>query len=469
LEVDPESAIAWAGMALSMSIDTGTILGLLLFIVLLICSGLLSSSEVAYFSISVTDLEELREERSASSQRILRLLNRPGTLLATILISNNFVNVSIIIVSEFILRSLLPVSACIGWAEWIHFHIGHLGLSTDSLGKGLHFGLSVVGVTTILVLMGEILPKIYARLNVLSLARSMSQSLVILSRVFRPMTAIMVNWTDVLEKRLARHRIEEGPSSSEINNAIDLTVSDGKHTIKEVDILKRIVQFADVTAKQVMRPRTDIVAIDTHAAFPELLHIVRDSGYSRIPVYEEDLDHILGVVYTKDLIGYLQESSDFQWQTLVRTEVLYIPESKKINDLLKEFQSERRHIGIVVDEYGGTAGLVTLEDIMEEIVGEIKDEFDDEEEVNYQQLDERNFLFEGKTLINDVCRIVGINVTTFDEVRDDADSLAGLVLELAGIIPRRDTVIEFNGYFFKVTKVNRKRIEEIKLTLPESG
>lgn len=183
-----------------MSVDSGTILGLLLFIVLLICSGLLSSSEVAYFSISVTDLEELKEERSASSQRILRLLDRPGTLLATILISNNFVNVSIIIVSEFLLRSLLPIATCIGWAEWIHLHIGQIGLSTESLGKGLHFTLSVVGVTMILVLMGEILPKIYARLNVLSLARSMSQSLFILSRLFRPMSAIMVNWTDVLEK-----------------------------------------------------------------------------------------------------------------------------------------------------------------------------------------------------------------------------------------------------------------------------
>ncbi len=456
-------------MVLSMSIDPGTILSFVLFIVLLICSGLLSSSEVAFFSISVTNLEELKEERTHSAQRILHLLDRPGTLLATILISNNFVNVSIIIVSEFLLRSLLPVMTCVGWAEWIILHIGSLGFSNESLGKALHFTISVVGVTMILVLMGEILPKIYARLNVIPLARSMSRSLIILSKVFRPITAIMVNWTDVLEKRIARHRVEEGPSSSEINSAIDLTVSNGKHTIKEVDILKRIVQFADVTAKQIMRPRTDIVAVDFDAPYSDLLHIVRDSGYSRIPVYEEDLDHIQGVVYTKDLIGYLQEAPDFQWQSLVRTEVLYIPESKKINDLLKEFQTERRHIGIVVDEYGGTAGLVTLEDIMEEIVGEIKDEFDDEVEVNFQKLDERNYLFEGKTLINDVCRIIGIDVSTFEEARDDADSLAGLVLELAGIIPRRDTVVDFNGYIFRVTKVNKKRIEEIKLTLPENG
>ncbi len=469
MESDPDPVIALAGFALSMSLDPGALLSFILFVVLLICSGLLSSSEVAFFSISVTDLEELKEDRSPSAQRILRLLDRPATLLATILISNNFANVSIIIVSEFLLRSLLPVVTCIGWADWIISHTGSWGLSTESMGKGIHFAISVVGVTMILVLMGEILPKIYARLNVIPLARSMSRSLFILSRLFRPITAIMVNWTDVLEKRLARHRIEEGPSSSEINSAIDLTVSDGKHTIKEVDILKRIVQFADVTAKQIMRPRTDIVAADRMSSYTELLHIVRDSGYSRIPVYEEDLDHIQGVIYTKDLIGYLQESEDFEWHSLVRTEVLYIPESKKINDLLKEFQSERRHIGIVVDEYGGTAGLVTLEDIMEEIVGEIKDEFDDEMEVNFQKLDERNYLFEGKTLINDVCRIIGIDVSTFEEARDDADSLAGLVLELAGIIPRRDTVVEFNGYVFRVTKVNKKRIEEIKLTLPEIG
>ena len=319
----------------------------------------------------------------------------------------------------------------------------------------------------ILVLMGEILPKIYARFNVIPLARTMSRSLLILARLFRPFTAIMVNWTDVLEKRLARHRMDEGPSSTEINSAIELTVTDGQHSVKEVDILKRIVQFADVTAKQIMRPRTDIVSVDQEATFAELLHVVRESGYSRIPVYEEDLDHILGVIYTKDLINYLQESEDFEWQPLVRTEVLYVPESKKINDLLKEFQTERRHIGIVVDEYGGTAGLVTLEDIMEEIVGEIKDEFDDEEEVNYQKLDERNYLFDGKTLINDVCRIIGVDTSTFDDVRNDADSLAGLVLEMAGMIPRRDTVVETNGFFFRVTKVNKRRVEEIKLTLPE--
>ena len=454
-------------MALSISLDPGAIISLILFIVLLICSGLLSSSEVAYFSITVTDLEALKEERSASAHRILKLLDKPATLLATILISNNFVNVSIIVVSEFLLHSLLPVTTCIGWADWILANLGNWGISADSLGKALHFGLSVVGVTMILVLMGEILPKIYARFNVVHLARSMSRSLLILARLFRPMSAIMVNWTDVLEKRLARHRMDEGPSSTEINSAIDLTVTDGQHTIKEVDILKRIVQFADVTAKQIMRPRTDIVSVDQEATFAELLHIVRESGYSRIPVYEEDLDHILGVVYTKDLINYLQEAEDFSWQPLVRTEVLYVPESKKINDLLKEFQTERRHIGIVVDEYGGTAGLVTLEDIMEEIVGEIKDEFDDEEEVNYQKLDERNYLFEGKTLINDVCRIIGVDVSTFDDVRNEADSLAGLVLEMAGMIPRRDTVVETNGFFLRVTKVNKRRVEEIKLTLPE--
>ncbi|MEZ5032942.1 MAG: gliding motility-associated protein GldE [Saprospiraceae bacterium] len=467
MESDPDPAIAIAGMFLSVSMDPVVIINLILFLVLLVCSGLLSSSEVAFFSITVTDLEGLKDERSASANRILKLLDKPATLLATILISNNFVNVSIIVVSEFILRSLLPIATCIGWADWILLSLGDLGVSPDGLGRALHFGLSVVGVTMILVLMGEILPKIYARFNVIPLARTMSRSLLILARLFRPFTAIMVNWTDVLEKRLARHRMDEGPSSTEINSAIELTVTDGQHSVKEVDILKRIVQFADVTAKQIMRPRTDIVSVDQEATFAELLHVVRESGYSRIPVYEEDLDHILGVIYTKDLINYLQESEDFDWQPLVRTEVLYVPESKKINDLLKEFQTERRHIGIVVDEYGGTAGLVTLEDIMEEIVGEIKDEFDDEEEVNYQKLDERNYLFDGKTLINDVCRIIGVDTSTFDDVRNDADSLAGLVLEMAGMIPRRDTVVETNGFFFRVTKVNKRRVEEIKLTLPE--
>ena len=450
-----------------MTFDPGLFVSFLLFIVLLICSALISGSEVAFFSLSLHQIELLKEERKESSRLIISLLERPASLLATILISNNFVNVSIVMVSGPILERVLPVEQCIAWALQLQQYTGNVQFSPEAWGRGFHFALTVIGVTFLLVLMGEIMPKIYARLNIISLARYMAKPLTILRSVFKPAVNIMVRWTDVLERRMDRIRGDSGHSSSDLQNAIELTVQDGgAHGRKTVDILKRIIQFADVTVRQIMRPRMDIISIDMESRYPEMMAVVRSSGYSRIPVFEEDLDHIIGIIYAKDLIAHLKEPADFDWSTLVRKEVLYVPESKKINDLLKEFQKERRHMAIVVDEYGGTAGLVTLEDIMEEIVGEIKDEFDDEAELQYQQLDERNYLFEGKAQIQDVCRILGLEVSAFDDFKGDADSLAGLILELAGIIPRKDTVVDCQGFTFRVTKVNKRRIEEIKLTTP---
>lgn len=466
MDPDPDSCLALAAVPLAWTFDPGLMAALLAFFLLLVCSALISGSEVAYFSISLPQLEKLREDRRPSSRTILSLLERPATLLATILISNNFVNVSIVMVADPILQRMLPVEQCVSWAIELQVRSG-LSFSPEVWGRGFHFALTVLGVTFLLVLMGEIMPKIYARMNVLKLARFMARPLTVLAGLFSPVTGIMVRWTDVLERRMEHLRSDLAHSSSELQSAIELTVRDiDSHERKEVDILKRIIQFADVNVKQIMRPRTDIIAIDREDSFADMMAVVRSSGYSRIPVFGEDLDHITGIIYAKDLLGHLQEPDDFDWGGLVRTEVLYVPESKRINDLLKEFQKERRHMAIVVDEYGGTAGLVTLEDIMEEIIGEIKDEFDDEAEIQYQQLDERNYLFEGKAQIQDLCRIVGIPVNAFDEVKGDADSVAGLILELAGVIPRKDTVVEHRGFTFRVTKVNRRRIEEIKITLP---
>ncbi len=448
-----------------MAVDPGLIFGFLFLPVLLFFSAMISASEVAYFSLAVHDIESLKEDRKANAQRILGLLEKPASLLATILISNNFVNIAIVLVANSVLGRLLSVELCTRWAVTLHPYLGALAPSPESLGHAIHFIIAVVGVTALLLLIGEIMPKIYARFNMLPIARTMSGPLTFLGKVFSPFSLLLVRWTDGMEQRLASLR-DTGASPSDLQSAIELTVQNDHHGHKEVDILKRIIQFADVNTKQIMRPRTDIVAVEASSAFGELMKVVRSSGYSRIPVYQEDMDHITGIIYAKDLIGHTQEPEDFAWQELVRTEILYVPESKRISDLLKEFQKERRHIAIVVDEYGGTAGLVTLEDIMEEIVGEIKDEFDDEVEIPFRQLDERNFLFEGKTQINDVCRILNLDVNFFDEVKGDADSLAGLVLELAGVIPRKDTVVEFSGYTFRVTNVNKRRIEEIKLTIP---
>lgn len=446
--------------------DAGLLIGLLLFPLLLLCSALISGSEVAFFSMSVSDIDHMRNDASHSARRIIALLDKPASLLATILISNNFINISIVIVAELLLRRILPIEICIGWAE----HASALPLlgeiSPEVLGRTFHFLIAVIGVTTLLVLLGEIMPKIYASINTLPLARTMSGPLALLMKLFSPISGIMVRWTDVLEQRLHHLRGETSHSSTELHSAIELTMQQNPEDHKDVDILKRIIQFSDVNTKQIMRPRTDIIAIEREAKFGELLTMVRESGYSRIPVYEEDLDHIIGIIYIKDLIGHLHEADPFQWHGLIRPEILYVPESKRIADLLKEFQKERRHMAIVVDEYGGTSGLVTLEDILEEVVGEIKDEFDDEVEVNFRQLDEHNFVFDAKSPIHDVCRILDVDIHTFDEIKGDADSLAGLVLEIAEVIPRHDTVVDWGGYTFRVTKVNKRRIEEIKLTRP---
>ena len=230
--------------------------------------------------------------------------------------------------------------------------------------------------------------------------------------------------------------------------------------------LKSIVKFGDVTVKQIMRSRVDIVSVDEKVGFEELLKVVKDSGYSRIPVYREDFDHVIGILYVKDLLGLLDQNDQFNWQKLIRPNVLFVPEAKRINDMLKEFQSSRMHMAVVVDEYGGTSGIVTLEDILEEVIGEIRDEFDDEIEVEYQQLDPRNFLFEGKTLINDVCRVIGVETNTFDKVRGDSDSLAGLILEISGQLPKKGAEYQIEGYTFKIRSVTKRRIEQIQVTLP---
>lgn len=466
MEPEPDSYLLLANSSFSLVTDPGILIGISIFFLLLFCSALISGAEVAFFSLNLDDIERFKETRSVTNKRILYLLDKPETLLATILISNNFVNITIILVAELIMSVLLPIQLCQSWAmnftEFIHWNT-----DPERLGITIHFLITVIGVTCLLLLMGEIMPKIYARLNTKSMVNKMASPLYYLSGFFSPVTRLMVRGTNFLESRLAILNQDNGHSSVELQEAIDLAVTeDSPNSRSEVDILKRIIQFADVNVKQIMHPRTEIVAIEKASTFSDMMKVVRSSGYSRIPVYEEDLDHIIGIILAKDLIAHVNEPDAFPWLDLVRKEVLYVPESKRINDLLKDFQKERQHMAIAVDEYGGTAGLITLEDIMEEIVGEIKDEFDDEIEVHYQKIDDRNYLFEGKTQIQDVCRILNIDTGVFDEVRGDADSLAGLMLELVGMIPRKDTNAEYRGYIFKVTKVNNRRIEEIKLTIP---
>ncbi len=440
----------------------------IVILILLISSALISGSEVAFFSLSPNDLDNLKGEDSPVAKRILRLLEKPRTLLATILISNNFINIGYIIVSENVLRNTLTEDLCNRWALAISNTFTFITLDQSYLAEAISFIITTVLVTFAVVLFGEVAPKVYAKINNVQLAKFMSGSLSFFERFFSPLSIMLVNLTSIIEKKLAHRTTNNLASKEEIGEAIDLTVKGGFNATEEVDILKSIVNFGDVAAKQIMQPRVDVMAVDFQSSYQELLKMVKKSGYSRIPVYNENFDHITGLLYVKDLLGHLEEENDFEWQQLLRTEILYIPESKKIDDLLKEFQAKRLHMAVVVDEYGGTSGIVTLEDIMEEIIGEIKDEFDDEIELDYQKLDDYNYIFEGKTLLNDVCRVIGLDTNTFDEVRGDADSLAGLILELLGRLPRKGREIKHERFTFKIVEVNKKRIKQIKITIAKS-
>jgi gliding motility-associated protein GldE len=470
LETEPGSLVlSLTHSALLLALPSSEVfLGILAIVFLLLCSALISGSEVAFFSLTPNDFEKLQQENTGSSRRILYLKDKPRTLLATILISNNFINIGIVILSEFVLSNLLSAEVFENWATTLAPALKWLNLTEESLAEGFQFLLTVVLVTFLLVLFGEVAPKVYARINNLRLARIMAAPLQILMRLLSPASGILVNWTKVLEGRLLLTAAGAGLASREdIDEAIELTVSNEEDSGQEADLLKSIVKFGEVSVKQIMRSRIDVIAVDHRISYYDLLEVVRESGYSRIPVYDEDFDKVIGLLYVKDLLGHLNQNEDFHWQQLIRTNVLFVPEAKKIDDLLREFQKEHLHMAIVVDEYGGSAGIVTLEDIMEEIIGEIQDEFDEDPEVIYHQVDERNFVFDGKTLLNDMCRIVGIDTSSFDGVKGESDSVAGLLLELTGGMPKEGEEIVHSYYAFRVLKVNERRIESIQFTLPE--
>lgn len=460
-------------LPLLLALPLGSLLLSILGIsLLLLLSALVSGSEVAFFSITPNDIEDLEQENSNSSRRILLLKEKPSYLLATILVANNLVNIAIVLLADFLLNELLPDSVFDYWASQIQGFVGGLDRwPVSSLSSFISFGITIIGVTFLLVLFGEVAPKIYARYNRVKLARSVAPALQIFMRFTHPLAFLLVEGTAVIEKRLESRSLDvSSASKEEIDSAIELTVNsaeEGEHSLQNVAILKRIVKFSDVTVRQIMRARMDVTAVDQKISYHELLAVVRESGYSRIPVYDEDLDKVQGILYAKDLLGHLHEEVDFDWNSLIRREVLFIPESKKISDLLRKFQRDKTHMAIVIDEYGGSEGLVTLEDIMEEVIGELHDEFDDEEEIVYQKIDDFNYIFDGKTLLNDVCRIVHIPTETFDEVKGEYESFAGLLLEMLSGFPEVEQEIVYLPYRFKVIAVNNRRIEEILITLPE--
>ena len=421
-------------------LDPGVIIVSLVILVLLVFSAAISGSEIAYFFLNPTQIEEIKASKSKTNKLILSLLEIPKRLLATILISNNFINVSIVILGAYVSNKLFDFS---------DFPI-------------IGFIIEIVVMTGIILLFGEIMPKIYATQKPVTFARFMATPLRFLIKLFYPFSSLLVRSTSIIDKRFARKG--QNITMDELSEAIDITADD-KNSDEEIKILKGIVKFTDIEVKEIMKSRMDVLALDAEIPFKEVINIVIESGYSRIPVYEETFDNIKGILYVKDLLPHLDAKDDLKWLDLLRP-AFYVPENKKINDLLNEIQEKKIHLAIVVDEYGGTSGIVTLEDIIEEIVGEITDEFDAPgDEIDYKKIEDNKYVFEGKTSINDFCKIIDIEDDVFDDVKGDSDSLAGLILETEGGLPKKNKIILIKNFTFKILTVDVRRIKKIEVSI----
>lgn len=404
--------------------------------IMLVLSALVSGAEAAFFSLSPGEISAMRNVRSKTNLVILRLLDIPERLLATILIANNLVNIAIVIISAYITDSLFDFSN----------------------SRVLGFIVQVVVITLVIVFFGEILPKIYAIRYAGKVTRFMAVPLDLCEKLFSPLIFLLVNASAVFQRKFSHQG--KNISMDDLSNALDLTE---QGITEEKKILEGIVKFGNIDVREIMMPRVDILGISIQTPFRKLITHVIESGYSRIPVYLHNLDTIKGILYIKDLLPHLGRPDAFNWQSLMR-HPYYVPETKKISDLLKEFQTSKIHMAVVIDEYGGTSGIITLEDILEEIVGEISDESDNEE-VFHVRLDENNYLVEGKILLNDFFKVLNLDEKTFDEVKGEAETLAGLILEMKGELPKKNEVIHCLGYKFTVKSVDQRRIKQIQVTL----
>ena len=463
LDSDPPSLFISIIFLFSTGFNLSLVLSLFILLLLITSSALISGSEIAFFSITPDQLNKLKHESSKSSETIIKLKDQQSKLLATILITNNFVNIAIVLVSDYILKKFLANDLLNIWAMKLKEYSFFSSFKTSSLTNIISFTITVVGVTFILVLFGEVMPKIYASVNNIKLAQLMAKPLTFLMKIFSPASNLLVNWTKIVERKLEKSKVtSSNADKDEINDALDITLNSDA---QELDILKSILKFSNVSVKQIMKPRIDVVAIEDDLGYDDVLQIVRESGFSRIPVFHEDFDNIIGILYAKDLISHLDKKDNFNWQELIRKNILYVPESKKINDLLKEFQKQKLHMAIVVDEYGGSAGIITMEDIMEEILGEIIDEFDEENEPEYKKINNNTYIFEGKTLLIDFVKVFDKDIDIFDEFKGESDSLAGLILEIKGDIPDTQEKIELENFTFIVEEVSNRRIEKIKVII----
>jgi putative hemolysin len=424
------------------SFSISTLFALFAIVITLIIMAFVSAAETAFFSLTPTDMEVLKNASSDTDKKIIQLVNTPKRLLATLLISINFLSIIIVVINST-------------------FIFGADALFDFSENPLLGFVVQVIAVTFLILIAGEITPKIYATQNPLNTTRKLVDFVQGLQTIFYLVSSFLIASTSLLDRLIKpkSHTI----SVNDLSQALDLT-DDEDIPDEDHKILKGIVKFGNTDVKQIMKPRVDVIAFEVGLEYKKLLEEVTASGFSRVPIYKEKLDNIVGVLYAKDLLPHLDKPNDFNWQSIMRAP-FYIPENKKIDDLLKEFQHKKIHLALIVDEYGGTSGIVTLEDVIEEIVGEINDEFDDEDIV-YSKLDDFNYVFEGKTNLNDVCRIVQIDSSIFEEIKGDSDTLAGLVIEIDGRIPFKGDVVNFQDMIFTIESADTRKVKRVKITLP---
>ena len=419
----------------------GTTVLVLILVVLLFLSFVLAGSEVAFFSLTYKDINVLKSKQQPAYKRIVDLIEQPKILLASLLIANSFINISIIIISNLLIDNMFDFEKFN--AVWVEFVI------------------KVIAVTFLLVLFGEIMPKVLATQNNIRFAKDFGGIVYGISYLVMGLSKPLVKYSDIIERKLA-NKSASAYSLEELDHAIDLTTNETASE-NEKNILKSIVKFRNITVKQIMKTRMDVSGVDQEVSFDQLIEFVREVNYSRIPVYKEDLDEVIGIIHTKDMVPHLDESATYNWHKLLRPPY-FVHEQKPIEDLLKEFQSKRIHFAVVVDEFGGTSGIVTLEDILEEIIGEIKDEFD-EEDSDYKKIDDNNYIFEGRVMIQDLCKVMDLPTETFDAVKGESDSLAGLVLELAGDFPKPAAILTSGDFEFTVLEVAKNRLQKIKVSI----
>ncbi|HKK43589.1 MAG TPA: gliding motility-associated protein GldE [Bacteroidales bacterium] len=419
--------------------DLKIIIGFIVLAVLLLGSALMSGSEVAFFSFRPEDLVRFKTTKSKKAKNALRLYNRPERLLSTILVANSTMNIAVVLLSAFLSSSLFDFS------------------EEPVIG----FIINAVIITFLLLFFGEIMPKVYASRNHVAMALFMAYPLTVLERLFMPVTSVLILSTSFVKKRARSH--SSNISMDDLSDALELTAENFDEDEK---ILKGIVNFGNINVSAIMCPRIDVTAIDIKWNFNRIVSVIIDSGFSRIPVYSGSFDNVKGILYAKDVLPFTSNPSNFKWQALLRPPY-FVPETKKINDLLKEFQTKKIHMAVVIDEYGGSSGIITLEDILEEIVGEITDE-SDEVQALFKKLDETTYIFEGKIQLNDFCKVFEIDENVFEDVRGESETLAGLILELTGEIPPKDQVVEYDRFIFRIEAADRRRIKQVRVEIKKT-